>query len=748
MSSSHTTSTRWIAAEEVEAFVGDELYDRERRVPVVGVTTTARGEFLVDPDRLAAELGDQALVVAFANGEATWALADALPARLEVYGGGARIWWPGLQQGSSPYDHRLFVVRPGEGDAVARQIVDAVRRYTVGHPEAHERAPAAPVDLGVTEGGKPILLATVTEVSGERVFVEAGSHRGVIGHADESLANLSTRLTVGDQLRVFVGSEPTGTVFSIQGLGALVAPSVPGEFTSTSAAPDLGVTKGGKPILLATVTEVRGRRVYVEAGSHRGVIGYADESLANLATRFAVGDQLRVFVASEPSGTVFSIQGLSALAAPSVPGEVAHAPAGPVDLGVTKGGKPILLATVTEVRGGRVHVAAGSHRGIVGYADERVANLATRFAVGDQLRVFIASESEAGAIFSMQGLGAAAAGAVQPPTILRAPARAPAPPPVDPWQIVAEEYRTGDVVRGLVCLVRERFVLIELLPGAACFCHLSELADAFVRHPDEVVKVGDRVNVELLSLEPEARRGEVSIRRAGFAEPRPAIAPGPGQPAFLDDGPDAPEDRGWGPGEEVPAELRAELDAADADRTALRARLAEVKEQLVALRKELRSANDRLANCEARLRGDDPLASEVAFITAVRVEYARTMGEGDRFEFPLLPMRLHRDFLASARALEGVDVEKIVEVCAQVACQRAHKLAGREVHVLREGDVGPGIVRDEDGARAWRCAIQINTPSARRLHWWEIPGERSAMGDSRVIEFASVGVHDDVAIPI
>lgn len=554
----------WIAAEEVEAFVGDELYSRERRVPVVGVTTTARGEFLVDPDRLAAELGDQARVVAFANGEATWALADALPARLEVYGGGARIWRPGLARSSNPYDHRLFVVRPGEGDAVARQIVDAVRRSAGWHPETRERAPAASVDLGVTK----------------------------------------------------------------------------------------------------------------------------------------------------------------------------------------KGGKPILLATVTEVRGGRVHVAAGAHRGIVGYADERVANLATRFAVGDQLRVFIASESEAGVIFSIQGLGAVAAGAVQPPTILRAPARAPAPPPVDPWQIVAEEYRIGDVVRGRVCLVRERYVLIELLPGAACFCHLSELADAFVRHPDEVVKVGDRVNVELLSLEPEARRGDVSIRRAGFAEPRPAIAPGPGQPAFLDDGPDAPEDRGWGPGEEVPAELRAELDAADADRTALRARLAEVKEQLVALRKELRSANDRLANCEARLRGDDPLASEVAFITAVRVEYARTMGEGDRFEFPLLPMRLHRDFLASARALEGVDVEKIVEVCAQVGCQRAHRLAGREVHVLREGDVGPGIVRDEDGARAWRCAIQINTPSARRLHWWEIPGERSAMGDSRVIEFASVGLHDDVAIPI
>lgn len=40
------------------------------------------------------------------------------------------------------------------------------------------------------------------------------------------------------------------------------------------------------------------------------------------------------------------------------------------------------------------------------------------------------------------------------------------------------------------------------------------------------------------------------------------------------------------------------------------------------------------------------------------------------------------------------------------------------------------------------CALQVNTPSARRLHWWAIPGKAG-----QTIEFASVGLHDDFSIP-
>jgi hypothetical protein len=51
-------------------------------------------------------------------------------------------------------------------------------------------------------------------------------------------------------------------------------------------------------------------------------------------------------------------------------------------------------------------------------------------------------------------------------------------------------------------------------------------------------------------------------------------------------------------------------------------------------------------------------------------------------------------------------------------------------------------MRARDGAGAWRCALQVKTPGARRLHWWDIPGQ-----GRRVLELASVGHHDDMHIP-
>ena len=111
-------------------------------------------------------------------------------------------------------------------------------------------------------------------------------------------------------------------------------------------------------------------------------------------------------------------------------------------------------------------------------------------------------------------------------------------------------------------------------------------------------------------------------------------------------------------------------------------------------------------------------------------------------------MRVGREFLDRVRALEGLPVDKVIEVCAQVASGRAHTVSGREVHELRVGEGGgPARERARDGAKAWRCALQINAASARRLHWWEIPGKDPRLADGRIIELASVAVHDDFSIP-
>jgi predicted RNA-binding protein with RPS1 domain len=526
-------SVRRIAAVEVAAFARDSILSPSRTRPIVALTSHPRAGFPIDPDALASDLGEAADVVALETGDTTWALSEALPSRLDVYGGAARIWWPRLQTESNPFDHPLFCMfSPAEAEAARQRILAAFRR---GSPPSPRHAPA-PAAIRLAPTPPP----------------------------------------------------PTG------------------------------------PICDATVVRLEGERVVVRVGGNEGAIVDADVPLARLAADVAVGQRLQV----------------------------------------------------------REVALAGS----------------------------------AGPAFSTRGIVP------------------------DAWERLSSVYRVGDVVRGRVCQIRDRYVLVEVLPGAALQVLPSELDWSPFRHPGDVVRVGERVKVKILSLDSGRRRGVGSVKQGYASEPLPAVSPAPGQPRFLEDeraGPTPAPAVAEGDAAQVLEELRSALE----DRAELMRRLKEANEQIAALRKEVRSATDRL---EARGDGAlDPCASETAFLAAVRVEYALRFDEGSRALHPLARMRVGREFLSRLGALEGIDVAKVVEVCAQVACGRAHEVPGRAVHELRAGDAGgPGRVRAADGAKAWRCSLQDGTPSARRLHWWDVPGR-----NGRTIEFASVAVHDDLSIP-
>lgn len=146
----------------------------------------------------------------------------------------------------------------------------------------------------------------------------------------------------------------------------------------------------------------------------------------------------------------------------------------------------------------------------------------------------------------------------------------------------------------------------------------------------------------------------------------------------------------------------------------------QLREQNQDLRKELRSLTDRFELLERRTTLEaDPLSDERGFVRAVRMAYARMLDEDNRQRRPLLRMRVGPQFLDSICALEGDDIEKVLEVCTQVAADFGH--ASREVQQLRAGRAGQPRLRASDDAQAWRCALQVKSPSARRLHWWRIP---------------------------
>ena len=122
----------------------------------------------------------------------------------------------------------------------------------------------------------------------------------------------------------------------------------------------------------------------------------------------------------------------------------------------------------------------------------------------------------------------------------------------------------------------------------------------------------------------------------------------------------------------------------------------------------------------------------------ILLAWVERMSRSDKLQFPLpVEFGLGPRFAESVASLDDGLFDKALKCAVDVLTGRAKNLASRELHRLRVGDSGGDAprVRSEDGAVAWRAAVEINAPSARRLHYW-------AVGE--LIELSQVAIHDDM----
>jgi len=84
----------------------------------------------------------------------------------------------------------------------------------------------------------------------------------------------------------------------------------------------------------------------------------------------------------------------------------------------------------------------------------------------------------------------------------------------DPWEgDIPGRYRPEQVVKGKVTKLTNFGVFVELEPGLEGLLHISELADHKVESPEEVVKVGDEVEVKVLRVDTADRKIGLSRKR-------------------------------------------------------------------------------------------------------------------------------------------------------------------------------------------------------------------------------------------
>jgi small subunit ribosomal protein S1 len=101
----------------------------------------------------------------------------------------------------------------------------------------------------------------------------------------------------------------------------------------------------------------------------------------------------------------------------------------------------------------------------------------------------------------------------------------------DPWETdIPSRYHPGQVLTGKVTKLTNFGVFVELEPGLEGLLHISELADHKVESPEEVVKVGDPIEVKVLNVDPGERKIRLSRKRAHWQKEESEGEPTPTEP--------------------------------------------------------------------------------------------------------------------------------------------------------------------------------------------------------------------------
>lgn len=115
----------------------------------------------------------------------------------------------------------------------------------------------------------------------------------------------------------------------------------------------------------------------------------------------------------------------------------------------------------------------------------------------------------------------------------------------DPWEHdIPERYKVDDIVTGKVTKLTVFGVFVELEPNLEGLLHISELTDRKIKSPDEVVSVGDTVEVKILKVDKKERKIGLSLVRARPGEEtsgKQAEAPAPDEKSENKSAPEAPK---------------------------------------------------------------------------------------------------------------------------------------------------------------------------------------------------------------
>jgi small subunit ribosomal protein S1 len=95
----------------------------------------------------------------------------------------------------------------------------------------------------------------------------------------------------------------------------------------------------------------------------------------------------------------------------------------------------------------------------------------------------------------------------------------------DPWSTdIPDRYQPGQLIKGKITKITNFGVFVGLEDGLEGLLHISELSDDKVENPEDLVSVGEDVEVKVLRVDTDERKIGLSKRRVGWTPEQDAAA--------------------------------------------------------------------------------------------------------------------------------------------------------------------------------------------------------------------------------
>ncbi len=110
----------------------------------------------------------------------------------------------------------------------------------------------------------------------------------------------------------------------------------------------------------------------------------------------------------------------------------------------------------------------------------------------------------------------------------------------DPWKQLVQGFEAGQIVTGTVTKIVPFGAFVEIGEGVEGLVHISEMAKGHVEKAEDVVSIGDEIQIKIMDIDTDRRRISLSLRAANEELGLPDAVPAPEEGEEIDEATEEP----------------------------------------------------------------------------------------------------------------------------------------------------------------------------------------------------------------